>query len=54
MINPDVWTLDPPPTFITHKYGQLTNNSIKEIEQKIVSHNFNEIVSFFASFLLYV
>lgn len=47
MINPDVWKLEAPPTLISHKYGNLSRDTRaqQELEQKIYSHHFNEIVS---------
>lgn len=44
MDSPDVWTLKPPNTLITHKYDKLTDKSAALLQKKIHSHNFNQTV----------
>lgn len=45
MISPDVWSLKPPNTLITHNLTQLTEKAEKCIQKNIDSHHFNRLVS---------
>lgn len=45
MISPDVWSLKPPSTLITHKLVKLTETAENRIKKNISSHHFNKLVS---------
>lgn len=45
MDSPDVWALNPPNTFVTYKYGKLSDKANAELIKKIQSHFFNKMVS---------
>lgn len=45
MICPDIWTLPPPNTLITHKQDRLTDKAEHQLRQTIQSHYFNSLVS---------
>lgn len=45
MICPDIWTLPPPNTLITHKREPLSEKAAHQLRQTIESHYFNSLVN---------
>lgn len=45
MICPDIWTLPPPSTLITHKRERLDDKALHQLRQTIDAHYFNSLVS---------
>lgn len=45
MLSPDIWTLNPPNTRITHRHEPLSAKFEHQLKQTIRSHHFNSLVN---------